>query len=66
MFKDLVVRSWRLTDLIGAPTHPLKAAAIEFVFATERAMTPHQALVAGTIAGAGRTIRQSSKLSIEI
>jgi imidazolonepropionase-like amidohydrolase len=40
------------TDLIGAPTHPLKEAAMEFILATDWGMTPHQALVAGTMTAA--------------
>lgn len=40
------------TDLIGAPTHPLKEAAMEFILATEWGMTRDQALVAGTMTAA--------------
>ncbi|MCW1411264.1 amidohydrolase family protein [Rhizobium sp. 1AS11] len=40
------------TDLIGAPTHPLKEAAMEFVLAVELGMAPADALRAGTIVAA--------------
>lgn len=40
------------TDLVGAPTHPLKEAAMEFVLAVELGMKPEDALRAGTIIGA--------------
>jgi imidazolonepropionase-like amidohydrolase len=40
------------TDLIGAPTHPLKEAATEFVLAVEHGMAPADALRAGTILAA--------------
>ncbi|MGH6859110.1 MAG: amidohydrolase family protein, partial [Phyllobacterium sp.] len=37
------------TDLVGAPTHPLKAAGKEFVLAVESGMSALQALQAGTV-----------------
>lgn len=40
------------TDLVGAPTHPLKEAATEFVLAVEHGMTPADALRAGTAVSA--------------
>lgn len=40
------------TDLIGRPTHPLKEAAMEFIFATEWGMSTRAALQAGTARGA--------------
>ena len=36
------------TDLVGAPTHPLKQAAHEFILAVDWGTTPLQALQAGT------------------
>ena len=40
------------SDLIGAPTHPLHEAAMEFVLAVEWGMSERQALTAGTIVAA--------------
>ena len=39
------------TDLVGAPTHPLCAAGMEFVLAVEHGMTTSHALKAGTLIG---------------
>jgi imidazolonepropionase-like amidohydrolase len=40
------------TDLIGEPTHPLRAAAKEYQFAVEWGMTPSDAIRAGTAVAA--------------
>nr|WP_247749407.1 MULTISPECIES: amidohydrolase family protein [unclassified Rhizobium] len=40
------------TDLVGAPTHPLKEAANEFILAVDWGMTALQALQAGTVLSA--------------
>lgn len=40
------------TDMIGAPTHPLKEAGTEFVLATELGMPVRDALIAGTMIAA--------------
>lgn len=40
------------TDMVGAPTHPLAKAGMEFKLAVDWGMTAQQALVAGTATGA--------------
>lgn len=54
------------TDLVGAPTHPLKAAAMEFVLAVECGMAPSAALRAGTIIAAEVLGSQAVTGSIEV
>ncbi|RJG46085.1 amidohydrolase family protein [Mesorhizobium sp. DCY119] len=54
------------TDLIGAPTHPLHEAAMEFQLAVEWGMSEHQALHAGTMTGAEALGIASQMGSIEV
>jgi imidazolonepropionase-like amidohydrolase len=54
------------TDLVGAPTHPLKAAATEFVLAVQAGMPPSAALRAGTIVAAEVLGSQATTGSIEV
>lgn len=54
------------TDLIGAPTHPLSEAAMEFILATEWGMSAHDALRAGTIIAAEVLGIEKQSGSIEV
>ena len=74
---DIMCRDFRLgreagvrfalgTDLIGGPTHPLRAAAMEFILATSLGMSPTEALLAGTMVAADAIGLQSETGSLDI
>lgn len=54
------------TDLVGAPTHPLRAAAMEFSLAVELGMSQSEALRAGTIVAAEALGTETETGSIEV